>query len=99
MFYKQRINPRFKKGNGHHQRIDGDPKHWDLVKCLEEYYVDDSTHPCRVNPAFLIALRNKIEHRHRELDPSLYAAYQAALMNFEEMLTAKFGKKYAERPH
>lgn len=96
IFYKQGKKPWYKNANGHFDRIDGDPKHWDLTKCLNEYFASDSGNPVKVNLEFLIALRNKIEHRHLpELDPSLYGECQAALMNFEELLTAKFGEKYA----
>lgn len=41
-------------------------------------------------------LRNKIEHRHLpELDPSLYGQCQAALFNFEELITKEFGEKHS----
>lgn len=76
-------------------RIDGEPRHWDLAECLKQYYGAESPAE-RKNLEFLLALRNKIEHRHLpELDASLYGECQAALLNLEEMLTVEFGRKYA----
>ena len=77
------------------KRIDGDPCHWDLATCVRRYYLSDNP-PQRKNLEFMVRLRNKIEHRdHPELDPALYGECQAMLMNFEELLTSKFGKHYA----
>ena len=78
-----------------YKEIDGDPWHWDLAECVRRYYGDDHP-PQRKNLEFMVALRNKIEHRdHPELDPALYGECQAMLMNFEELLTRKFGKDQA----
>ena len=78
-----------------YQRIDGEPKRWDLNECLRQYYGGDNS-PVRQNLEFLIGLRNKIEHRYLpELDASLYGECQASLLNLEEMLIHEFGAKYA----
>ena len=96
IFYRRGKKPWYKLSNRHYERIDGDPKHWDLSKCLSEYYGSDTGNPIRVNLEFLIGLRNKIEHRYLpELDPSLYGESQAALMNFEDLITEVFGEKFA----
>lgn len=77
------------------KRIDGEPWHWDLAECVRRYYLGDNP-PQRANLEFMVRLRNKIEHRdHPELDPALYGECQAMLMNFEELLTAEFGERYA----
>ena len=101
IFYGRRRRPWYrKKGSGsgrgiRYQKIDGEPKHWDLSECIKQYYGPDNP-PERRNLEFLIGLRNKIEHRHLpELDPSLYGECQAALLNLEELLTATFGGKHA----
>ena len=76
-------------------KVDGDPKHWDLATCLAEYFGGNNP-PERANLAFLLGLRNKIEHRHLpHLDASLYGECQAALMNLEEMLVQEFDNRYA----
>jgi hypothetical protein len=76
-------------------KIDGEPKHWDLMQCLKKYYRDKNP-PERKNLDFLLGLRNKIEHRNLpELDASLYGECQAALLNLEELLVQEFGRKYA----
>jgi hypothetical protein len=95
VYYKRNTKPWYKLRNGRFERIDGDPKHWDLSECLKRYYTATMP-PERKNLEFLIGLRNKIEHRHLpELDPSLYGECQASLLNLEELLVATFGAKYA----
>lgn len=94
-FYRKNVKPWYKNRRGRYERVDGDPKHWDLSECLKQYYKGENP-PIRKNLEFLIGLRNKIEHRHLpELDASLYGECQAALLNIEEMLTEAFGKKFA----
>ena len=102
IFYRKRIKPWYrKKGKGtnpkrdRYDRIDGDPKHWDLTECLRQYYGPENP-PERRNLEFLIGLRNKIEHRQLpELDAGLYGECQAALMNLETILSSQFGSRYA----
>jgi len=95
VFYRRHVKPWYKLKNGRFERIDGDPKHWDLAECVKRYY-GGTTSPVRQNLEFLIGLRNKIEHRHLpELDASLYGECQASLLNLEELLVSTFGDKYA----
>lgn len=101
VFYRQRMRPWYrKKGAGagravRYEKIDGEPKHWDLSECLTQHYGGDHP-PERRNLEFLIGLRNKIEHRHiPALDASLYGECQAALLNLEAMLVQEFGQRYA----
>lgn len=101
VFYKRGRRPWYRKktsGKGRgvrYQRIDGEPRHWDLSTCLTEYFGSDNP-PERRNLEFLIGLRNKIEHRHLpELDAALYGECQAALLNLEELMAKEFGAKYA----
>lgn len=94
IYFKRNIKPWYKLRNGRFERIDGDPKHWDLSECLKQYYAG-TTPPERKNLEFLLGLRNKIEHRHLpELDASLYGECQAALLNLEDLLVPTFGAKY-----
>ncbi len=94
IFYKRGIKPWYKLRNGRYEKIDGDPKHWDLSECMKKYYTDQTT-PERKNLEFLVGLRNKIEHRHLpELDPSLYGECQACLINLESLLASTFGEAY-----
>lgn len=93
-FYRKNIKPWYKNRNGRFEKVDGDPKHWDLMECLKQHYKNDNP-PVKRNLEFLIGLRNKIEHRHLpELDASLYGECQAALLNLEEMIVDVFGSNY-----
>ena len=81
--------------NERYQKIDGEPKHWELAEAIRRYHGGEDT-PERKNLEFMVALRNKIEHRdHPELDPALYGECQAMLMNFEELLRKEFGDDQA----
>lgn len=93
--HRNNVKPWYKRKNGRYEKIDGEPKHWDLSTCLVQYFGQD--HPAeRKNLEFLLGLRNKIEHRHLpELDASLYGECQAALLNLEEMLSSEFGDAYS----
>ncbi len=78
-----------------YEKIDGEPKHWELSICLKEYFRDHNP-PERKNLEFLLGLRNKIEHRNLpQLDPALYGECQAALLNLERCLVRQFGDQYA----
>ena len=95
IFYQRKIKPWYQKDPNssgiRYRRIDGEPKHWDLAHCLNQYWGGE-TDPAKANLEFFIAMRNKIEHRyHPELDPALFGECQANLTNFEEILVREFG--------
>ncbi|MBE5471748.1 DUF3644 domain-containing protein [Mycobacteroides abscessus] len=85
--YRRRDNPRLL------EKVDGEPKTWELAKCVAEHWTDQD--PVRANIEFFIALRNKIEHRYTRFQQELAIAVggrsQAFLLNFEEELTKQFG--------
>ena len=99
VFYDKKVKPWYvKSGHGRgtrYCRVDGDPKHWELSKCVKEYWGNRHP-PSRKNIEFFLELRNKIEHRYYpELDPALYGECQAMLMNFEDLLVNEFGTDMA----
>lgn len=89
--YHKKSNPRLL------EKIDGEPKRWELAKCVTERWPAEGA--VRANLEFFIALRNKIEHRftkhQEELALAVGGRSQALLLNFEEELTAKFGVKHS----
>ena len=99
IFYGRKKKPWYvKSGSGkgiRYDRVDGEPKHWELSKCVNEYFGSENP-ATRKNIEFFLGLRNKIEHRfHPELDPALYGECQAMLMNFEQLLVEEFGTDMA----
>ena len=99
-FYKQNQKPWYRSGESKHkkgvryERVDGEPKHWDLSTCLNKYFRGEHP-PERKNLEFLLGLRNKIEHRHLpQLDSTLYGECQAALINLERYIIQEFGNQY-----
>jgi hypothetical protein len=96
IFYKRGKNPWHRiVGKNRYIRVDGEPKHWELMECIKQFY-GSSNPPERKNLEFLVGLRNKIEHRHLpELDSGLYGECQSSLMNLEDLLESEFGGKYA----
>lgn len=89
--YRQKGNPRLL------EKVDGEPKRWELAKCLQERWRDQTA--VRANIEFFIALRNKIEHRftrfQKELTLAVGGRSQALLLNFEEELTSQFGVRHS----
>lgn len=75
------------------QRIDGEPRCWELKKCAEEHWPSGGA--VSANLDFFIRLRNRFEHRHAPTDSALAVAVSghshAHLVNFEEELTRNFG--------
>jgi hypothetical protein len=101
LFFSQDVKPWYRtKGSGkgrgvRYQRVDGEPKHWELAECMRQHFGPNYP-PERQNLEFLLGLRNKIEHRHLpQLDPQLYGECQAALLNLEAALTGQFGASNA----
>lgn len=98
VFLRREINPYYKHENGHYQKIDGDYRHWDLAKCVRQFWGDDVENAIRKNIEFFIPLRNKIEHRHiPELDAVIFGECQAWLLNFDALMGAEFGTKHQLR--
>lgn len=98
IFFRNGINPYYKKKNGRYDMVDGDYKHWELGECIRQLWGTDSGNPIRKNVEFFIPLRNKIEHRHiPELDAAIFGECQALLLNFDSTLGQYFGTKHQLR--
>ncbi|MGI8765293.1 MAG: DUF3644 domain-containing protein [Gemmatimonadaceae bacterium] len=86
--YWRRDNPRLI------EKVDGEPKRWELAKCVRERWSDDKD-PVRANLEFFIGLRNKVEHRYAKQQQALAAVVsgqaQSLLLNYEEELVTQFG--------
>ncbi len=94
IFYQRDEKPWYKKGK-RYERVDGEPKHWELGECANRYWGDQNP-PERANLRFLLGLRNKVEHRELPLlDATIYGECQASLLNFEKLLASTFGEKYS----
>ncbi len=93
-FGRDGVDFRYRLSNGHFDRVDGEPRTWELKRCVEERFTDDG--PVRKNLELTIALRNKIEHRHQEAITMATSGYaQALLLNYEEELTSNFDPKWS----
>ena len=96
IFEKQGIKYFYRKDNSNRYiYIDGQKKAWDLSKCINEYFKEQSL-PVRENLRFFISLRNQIEHRFLPaLDLDIFGECQALLLNYEKLLTQEFGEDYS----
>ena len=75
--------------------IEEEPKLWDITECLRRHFGDGNP-PVRRNLEFIIKLRNKIEHRYvPEIDAHVAGECQALLLNFERLISGKFGPDYS----
>jgi hypothetical protein len=80
--------------NGRIDRVDGEPRMWDLAECVGRRW--DAHHPVRKNLELTIALRHNIEHRYHDAIALVASGYaQALLVNFEHELTNEFGPTYS----
>jgi hypothetical protein len=92
-FHRDKVDYRYRKPNGRFEKVDGEPKTWELSKCVSERWGDND--PVRKNLELTIALRNKIEHRYEEATAVATSGYaQALLLNYEEELTSTFGEAH-----
>ena len=98
MFFRKGIKPYYRKANSRrYDRIDGEPRRWELKECLQQHYKANNP-AARRNLEFFIGLRNKIEHRSlAQIDPEVFGECQAMLLNFESLLVSEFGDRYAIR--
>jgi len=98
MFLRKGIKPYYRKANSRrYDRIDGEPRRWELKECLQQHYKANNP-AARRNLEFFIGLRNKIEHRSlAQIDPEVFGECQAMLLNFESLLVSEFGEPYAIR--
>ncbi|MDB5986217.1 MAG: hypothetical protein JWR16_1270 [Nevskia sp.] len=84
------------KKKGRYELIDGERRAWELGTCIKKY--GKLSVPVEKNLQFFVMLRNKIEHRHidkREVDALIFGECQALLYNYENLLIALFGHRYA----
>lgn len=80
--------------NGRIERVEGEPKTWDLAQCISKRWTDQN--PVRKNLEFTIALRNKIEHRYHNAIALVASGHaQALLINYEDELTSEFGADFS----
>jgi len=91
-FTKAGIDYRYREQDGRRfVRVDGEPKTWELAKCVRETWASEND-PVRRNLEFFVGLRNKIEHRFQEAIGSAVAGHaQAMILNYEAELTDSFG--------
>lgn len=75
-------------------RVDGEPKRWELERCLRERWPEE-TDAVRANLSLFIRLRNRLEHRHAHADAALMVTLSghahALLLNYEQELTSQIG--------
>ncbi|GAA1899503.1 hypothetical protein GCM10009716_06660 [Streptomyces sodiiphilus] len=95
-FHKDKIDYHYRDPKtGLHRMIDGEPKAWDLEKCLKERY-PDSGNTVRLNAELFVALRNKVEHRYEHnLRIVTGGKAQAYVINYEQEMTGYFGVGYS----
>jgi Protein of unknown function (DUF3644) len=89
-FKRDGTDNRYRLPNGRLDRIDGEPKTWDLARSVAERWPNSGA--VRKNLELTIGLRNKVEHRFHEATLIATSGYaQSLLLNFEEELISEFG--------
>lgn len=94
IFEEEHIDYYHYNKDGSIQEIDGEKKYIELSECIKR--TNDINEATKQNLIFLIGLRNKIEHRIvPSLDVQVCGECQSCLMNFEKLLSLKFGNYYS----
>lgn len=89
-FSRDGVDYRYRQANGRFVRVDGEPKTWELARCVEERWLADN--PVRKNLELFIGLRNKIEHRYQKaLSLATAGEVHASVINYENELVVQFG--------
>ncbi len=97
-FRRRNVNYYYRLPNGRYEKVDGEPKSWDLQRSVAERWPEMGA--VRANLELTVALRNKIEHRYHQAIAIATAGYaQALLLNFEEELTSQFGPQESLGEH
>lgn len=85
----------YKEKDGSNKVVEGDKKAWELTTCLNKSN-DIISDAVKENLSLFVSLRNKIEHRYvPAFDFDVFGECQAMLLNFENLITEKFGSYYA----
>lgn len=91
---RDKVDYRYWETHGKTRRLvkeDGEPKTWELKRCIRELYPNEDD-PVRRNVEFFIPLRNVVEHRYAPLvEPIVAGRVQSLILNFEAKLIAEFG--------
>lgn len=98
VFLRKGIKPYYRMpGSRRYDKIEGEPRRWELKECLQQHYKGGNP-GARRNLEFFIGLRNKIEHCSlAQIDPEVFGECQAMLLNLESLLVSEFGDRYAIR--
>ena len=89
------IDYRYRDTAGRLVRVDGEPKTWELQKCVEHRWPDQND-PVRRNLEKTVVLRNKIEHRWQAALTVATGGYaQALVLNYESEALTVFGPKFS----
>ncbi|MEL7655563.1 MAG: DUF3644 domain-containing protein [Bacillota bacterium] len=95
IFQMENVDYFYKEKDGKNKIVDDDKKAWELTTCLDKCG-NILSNAAKDNLRLFISLRNKIEHRYvPAFDFDIFGECQSLLLNFEDLITRKFGVYYA----
>lgn len=95
IFEMENVDYFYKEKDGSNKIVDNDKKAWELTTCLDKCG-EILSNAAKNNLRLFISLRNKIEHRYvPAFDFDIFGECQSLLLNFEDLITQKFGDYYA----
>jgi hypothetical protein len=95
IFEMEKVDYFYKEKDGSNKIVDNDKKAWELTTCLDKCG-NILSNAAKENLRLFISLRNKIEHRYvPAFDFDIFGECQSLLLNFEDLITRKFGTYYA----
>lgn len=88
------VEPIYRDAQGDEVLVDGQPKHWELSRCIKQGECGLSQGEVK-NISFLVLIRNEIEHRSTEdINEDVQSRLQATALNFVRYVAKNFGRKF-----
>lgn len=88
------VDYKYRDSSGRIQRVDGEPRTWELQRCIEQRF--DPEDPVRQNLENTVKIRNRVEHRwQRELAIATGGFAQSLVLNFESEICSQFGEQHS----
>jgi len=93
-FKRAGIEPVYRDEGGKPMMIEGRPRFWELSHCINHSQAE-LTSGEKNNLAYIIAIRNEVEHRsHEDINADVQSKLQATALNFLRYAKTKFGAKF-----
>lgn len=93
-FEQNGVDYKYRDSSGRIVRIDGEPRTWELQRCINHRFRPDD--PVRQNLENTVKIRNRVEHRwQKEFAIATGGFAQSLILNFESEVCSQFGQQHS----